>query len=340
MDLREINTIYALLVDEASKSIFGKRLLLSATGDRCYLYQMLREVPDLRYLCSVAQLSRENIVFGAGYYAHQLIGMVSGYWLGVVDNNQEKWGTQMEGVDVLPPDIINRYPTARIFVCTRKPGHRYQDEIVRQLRNMGVTEERIIRVDRILEKMERKQYFDLPEMAHDSQEVFVDGGAYDGDTIERFANWSGAYAHIYAFEPDEENGEACRQRIGQQDKITVFSACLGRRNGTVCFTDSDGVGSRIDAHGSMVVPVVSLDEALNGKRVTFIKLDIEGAELDTLQGAEKLLCSQRPKLAICVYHKPEDIISIPMYIASLNLGYRFYLRHYGLGNEETVLYCV
>ena len=84
-----------------------------------------------------------------------------------------------------------------------------------------------------------------------------------------------------------------------------------------------------------------MDEALSGQRVTFIKMDIEGSEMKALKGAEGIIKQQKPKLAICVYHKPEDIWEIPAYILSLRDDYKFYFRHYcywGIG--ETVMYAI
>ena len=118
-------------------------------------------------------------------------------------------------------------------------------------------------------------------------------------------------------------------------------AGLGLHREKVAFSaDNNGFGSHIDAGGDKTIDIVALDEVLSEVPVTFIKLDIEGAELDTLKGGKELICKYHPKLAVCVYHKPEDIIAIPQYILSLQDDYKFYLRHYGLGNEETVLYCI
>lgn len=76
------------------------------------------------------------------------------------------------------------------------------------------------------------------------------------------------------------------------------------------------------------------------EKVTFIKMDIEGAELETLKGASRLIAEQKPKLAVCVYHKPEDIFTIPEYLRTLNPDYKFYLRYYTFAEWDTVLYAI
>jgi hypothetical protein len=73
-------------------------------------------------------------------------------------------------------------------------------------------------------------------------------------------------------------------------------------------------------------------------RIDFIKMDIEGSELSALQGAESALRRWRPKLAISLYHRPEDFFSIPLWLDSLGAGYEFFLDHYSIHHEETVLY--
>ncbi|MNC55831.1 hypothetical protein D3C75_1053850 [compost metagenome] len=86
--------------------------------------------------------------------------------------------------------------------------------------------------------------------------------------------------------------------------------------------------------------MVSLDSVLNGQRASFIKMDIEGAEMEALQGAQNTIVKHRPRLAICIYHKPEDILEIPLYLKSLVPDYKFYIRHYSNYTIETVLYAI
>lgn len=95
-----------------------------------------------------------------------------------------------------------------------------------------------------------------------------------------------------------------------------------------------------EGYGAETVEVTSLDTELEGKEVTFIKMDIEGAELEALIGAESLIKKNRPKLAISIYHKMEDIIEIPQIILEYYPDYRLYLRHYSIITTETILYAI
>ena len=98
-------------------------------------------------------------------------------------------------------------------------------------------------------------------------------------------------------------------------------------------------GAQFDEHGGEEVQTASLDEYMDGQAASFIALDIEGAELTALFGAERIIREQKPKLAICVYHKPEDLYEIPELVKKLRPDYQLYLRHYhSLDMLETVLY--
>ena len=86
----------------------------------------------------------------------------------------------------------------------------------------------------------------------------------------------------------------------------------------------------LDATAADNIETVILDDFLHGERVTFIKMDIEGAELDALRGASRIIKEQKPKLAISIYHRLEDIIEIPKLIISLRPDYRLYVNHISL----------
>ncbi len=102
--------------------------------------------------------------------------------------------------------------------------------------------------------------------------------------------------------------------------------------------------SRFSEIGEESVNVTSIDAIKQGELkeevVTFIKMDIEGAELEALKGAKQTITRDKPDLAICIYHKDEDIVEIPKYILELNPRYELFLRHYDVTAYETILYAV
>jgi FkbM family methyltransferase len=176
---------------------------------------------------------------------------------------------------------------------------------------------------------------DLPRWSEPMR--LIDCGAYDGDTIELL---SGQYriAAAAAFEPDPDSYAKLVRRC--RDFETFFlpcgvssSACLVR------FDAGLGKGSRIDSRGETIIQCVSIDDVAPSFSPTLIKMDIEGAELDALLGAERTLRRYRPYLAISIYHKPEHLWEIPLWLAKLDLGYQMYLRGHGHCGYELTLYC-
>lgn len=101
-----------------------------------------------------------------------------------------------------------------------------------------------------------------------------------------------------------------------------------------------GYASKISEHGGIEVEADSIDNVLSGNKVTYIKLDVEGAEIETLKGAIETIRAQKPKMAISIYHKPEDIIEIPLFMEKLDMDYKYYIRHYQTRYAETVLYAI
>lgn len=261
-----------------------------------------------------------------------------GSWTTIRESGEEKSG----GATIVPPETILEYPDARIFLAVHKMGKHYQAAILEQLRTMGIAEERIVHVDRLIDRLGARAYFDLPWLPHVADEVFVDGGAYDGASSKNFAAWAKSFEHIYAFEPDVANLPLCEETLSEfsKEKTDVFACGLWHEETTLSFDGKASPMSKVDDKGAEHVAVDALDHVLAGKRVTFIKMDIEGAEMEALRGAEQLIRTQHPKLAISVYHKPDDIEEIPAFIHEMYPAYKMYLRHYTLLQYDTVIYCV
>lgn len=182
------------------------------------------------------------------------------------------------------------------------------------------------------------QYLDVFSPIDD--EIIVDAGAYDGTTALQFLEWGkDRVKHIYSFEFDPNNAAKCEENLKPYaDKITLIKKGTWDKDGITYTSAGGGASSRINFRGSTQVQLASIDSELAGVPVTFIKMDVEGAELKSLMGAKNTIIKNHPRLAICVYHKPEDIYEIPGYILSLVPEYKFYLRHYDTKHWETVLY--
>ncbi len=186
------------------------------------------------------------------------------------------------------------------------------------------------------------QYFEKDVIQFTDHEVFVDGGFYTGDTaLEFIKRMNGCYDAIYGFEPEERNYKKAKANLIQHQHVYIVNQGLWDKDERLRFL-SGGSSSKVDCNGTDSISLTSLDYFFADKKKlpTFIKMDIEGAEKKALLGAEHIIRTVHPKLAICVYHKPEDIYELPQLIRGFYDGYRFALRHYSKGVVETVLYAV
>ena len=191
----------------------------------------------------------------------------------------------------------------------------------------------------------RPQYFQKDILSPVEDEVFVDGGAFQGDTVDSFVkNFAGGgYKRIYSWEPDEFNLKTLRKKQEKYKNLTVLPYGLwsgktelyldqmGNSNSTV--TTEAGEGTRS-------LKVDSIDDLCSGDKVTFIKMDIEGSELEALKGAKNVIMRDKPRLAISIYHKPEDLYEIPFWIRSVMPEYKLYVRQHSRSWTETVLYAI
>lgn len=182
-------------------------------------------------------------------------------------------------------------------------------------------------------------------------DIVIDLGGCWGDTALYFANESGNTGKVYTFEFIPDNLKILRKNLALNPKlldcIEVIEKPIWDKSDCKLYYTNNGPGSRVsfEATNSSDVEIltISLDDFVQQKNISkidFIKMDIEGAELSALKGAERLLKRFRPKLAISLYHKLSDFIEIPNYLSSLGLGYQFYLGHHTIHLEETVLYAV
>lgn len=343
-----ISNARALFTDELSLRIFDKRIEIGDDVMQCYYSDPLDFVRSKFYtkkelkrlfdeLCNP---EREIWIYGAGAGCGYLLQKINGKVLqiqgimGIIDNNVR--GARY-GLPVITfSEFLEKHKDALVFNSVGMP---VGEMLHKQCVDAGVDVLSFFEFDRSWE-----QYFDLPAELGlvGKDEVFVQAGCYNGDTQKSFVNWFGdAYEKMVTFEPSEEQYKLCQKTLQGFHDIDLVKSGLSDKSGVVHFDLAQPGCSFISDTGSEEIQIVSLDEYMNGGKVTFIALDIEGEEYKALKGAEKIIRTQKPKLAISVYHKPEDIYELPELIHSFQPDYKFYLRHYHiLDMAETVLYAL
>lgn len=192
------------------------------------------------------------------------------------------------------------------------------------------------------------QYYPESIIPFTDNEVFVDCGAYNGDTITLFLEALArqkiyGYKKIFAFEPDPINFQNLLSNHSGLSNIQFINACVYNKTTKLCFDSVGDVRSMITEEKNkkaIKVNAVTIDKELNNNPISFIKMDIQGSELDALVGAKQTIKKYSPKLAICIYHKPDDLITIPHYLKEINPDYKLYIRAHDLRAAELVLYAI
>lgn len=374
----EALNVYKALQDHLSKEIFEKRICYSYTGNYEYIVK-LSSLVSSGERTSFGNIIRKNLFELYNNFERTLIREIQAYLNKqkgeknvVICGAKSGQGAELaERLKKLKPilcdkiadtniitteDAVFQYPNALYIVASTN----YYQTMINELIYLGIEEENIIVMyssyhhmfkalemfyaiyaERKEHQIEKYEYFveDFINLTED--EVFLDCGFYDGNSTTKFMEYvNNKFCRIIAFEPDTlkyneaKNNQAFNivelYNFGCWSKKGEF--CYKHRQGGAGFYTDDGDGDYIS--------VDSIDNILKGDRATFIKMDIEGGELEALKGAEKTIRKYSPKMAISVYHKPLDIIDIPLYILSLNNNYKMYLRQYGTNETDTVLYCI
>lgn len=327
-DREELQRIYGALQDSASRGIYKRRLLYSLLEEKEEITKLVYESSPASALLNSAKVC----YYGAG---------AGGNWLVPYNRRAsfviDKYKTGVYGgLPIISLDDFLKLPDCGEYLIIVTVGKESAlREIAAELDSHGL---RYLLAYRDLQFPEL-QYFDLPQMDL-RNEYFVDVGALDGETTKYFLDHF-ENGHAYVLEPNPEQFEITKSRLMGYG-IELFPYGAYDENTALRFgvDDTDISSSRISESGTLEIEVRRLDDLLGDRPVTFLKMDIEGSELAALRGAERIIREQRPKLAICVYHKPEDMWEIPGFILNCHPDYKLYLRHYSISYTETVLYAI
>jgi len=250
-----------------------------------------------------------------------------------------------------PERFVNPYWSSQIETTLNHPeevmaGYRLYDDEYSQKTYIAIIEQRLTLEGQCIKDIYKPieiQYFDPELIKLSDSEFFVDGGAYTGDTVVSFLKaYRGKSGTVYSFEPDPATFKELKKKIINLNvkNVLLYPYALGEKGSTLMFKNNLNLGSSLDEAGSLEVKVVSLDSVLKNKKVTFIKFDIEGAELSALRGAKNIILKQQPTLAICLYHKPQDLWEIPLLVKSFGCYNKLYFRKYDDTAYDIILYAL
>jgi FkbM family methyltransferase len=239
------------------------------------------------------------------------------------------WTFLPEGITHIPQ---RAYSTIRLLIGDMQSHH----ELINQME---------FRRDPNLEKqLPSSDIKDLyfPEfITHRDDEHLIDCGAADGDTIREFMKRWGQWSLVTAIEPDKSNWEKLRDSCADSERVICELAAVSEYSCIRAFTPTGDYSAHLGLDGNGYhVMCHSLDEMRLRIPPTFIKMDIEGAELEALWGAHRIIKEHKPVLAICAYHKSDHLWEIPLLIHALQPEYKLFLRRYSKGDFELVWYAV
>ena len=311
--------------------------------------------------------------------------------LGFVDSNEAKWGTSVSGKRVFGPNDPMVLKAGVILVTSRhavpviKKNLRHLPAVVMSIDAFVVHAEGNEAIEQIESLFAHNQFsmetfhaillsmlqgdtrplapfanskpfFDQFGFYTRDAEIFVDAGAYVGDSLERFI-WSvnGMFKHIHAFEPGEVQFAAMQYRVRRLvSEWALDPACISLVNkgissisgvahvvseGELIRTRLEEGHANAESSKALEISTVSLDDYFSDGEYTLLKVDVEGSESELLAGATQSIRRFRPRIALSVYHFPTDIFELPLQCKSANSDYVFTLGHHSSLLVDTVLYC-
>ncbi len=172
-------------------------------------------------------------------------------------------------------------------------------------------------------------------------EIIMDLGAYDGDTVREFLEaTNGRYEKIYAVEADAKNYKKLVNNTQSVERIETFNLAAWDKKETLFFEKKKGRNSKLSSAGNVEVQADSVDNILHGRKITVLKMDIEGSEEKALDGAEFTIKKYNPKLYVCAYHRNSDMFRLPIKILNMNNNYKLYFCHHPyIPAWESNFYC-
>lgn len=348
--IETLKKIYNWLEDDISKEIYLNRLNYLVSGDLHFIAEMgEKHCEDLcrREFPNYIEINPKDeiVLYGCGYFGKLFIKE---------ENADNKYNTNLYNIKYIcdknetvqkngydsyvvksPEYLFKNYNGEQVIITSKD----FFEEIKNNCLKHGIPRDKIYTY---YKKASKQQYFIEDFIKLNKREIFIDAGSCDlrtSHTLKQLCPDS----MCYAFEPDPQCYEKCESFINnfpeKYNNIRLFPYGTWNCKTTLYFSATNDGSSHITSEGECKINTITIDEAVS-EPVTFIKMDVEGAELKSLEGAKNTIQKYKPKLAICIYHKSEDMYEIPLYMKSLVPEYKLYVRHYSNYYGETVLYAI
>ena len=361
--IEKVVQLYSKLCDIMSREVFEARLtadicptvsnITKLVNLNCHMgsedAERMEEMKDKFYsLAAKMEANASFIIYGTGMTGRQVAeGLFTENipFYGFCCRNAERFSDGMMGKPVISPEKVFANPEKYYVIIAALAAR----EILQIMREHHFPEDHIIMfIDSCVDPL---QYFPFPSLYRKGT-AFIDGGCCDGATSRQFADWCGGeYSKIIAFEPNSLNYDIC-QRNGKMWGLRDFELVkaglssgktdqnLVMRSGGSFICDQSVWMRPGELNGQQTeeIHTVRIDDFTKNMPVGFIKMDLEGAECGALEGAVNTIKRDRPFLAICVYHRRGDMLTIMDYLLSIVPEYHFWLRHHSSTTCETILY--
>jgi FkbM family methyltransferase len=332
----EQRRIWDYLEDDLSREVFMARI--EYDNYRHTNFHRVMKTPK----CFEILSDQTYIVYGYSWRAKHLDWFIHnfGNCIAVIDRDasvgKRHYNKSLVDIPCIP--VPNSKISKFVLLCIDNPY--ISHEVVDFLISIGYSKEDILWYNEY-----DQQYLDediiVPRFG--TTEVFADIGCLDYYTSLAFLRYCPNPSKILAFEPDEKNMLMVKQGYGFStfNNVDFLPYALYSENTELCFFANNTSVSHITEDTSAArIQARTLDSVIGNNNLTFLKMDIEGAEAEALRGASGTIVRCKPKLAICVYHKPYEYVGISDFILSLVPEYKLFLRHYTTQPDETVLYAV
>jgi FkbM family methyltransferase len=343
----DLKVFYSKLQDEESRTLFKAWFLRFLDENDEHIWKFIDTMfengcfsGEISELIKLQRDGFEIVLYGAGhvgkaaYNYFERHGLVANFFC---DKNPKKQNTEYMKLPIISlQNLTKEHKNVAIVITTSSV---WVDEIKKELENIGLAKH----IYDFFVNYQICGYFDYDFLKPVKNEIYIDCGVLDGGTIKEFSDFTnGRYNKIYGFEPDDSSYRRTLNNLQEQKilRVEMINKGVWSEETELSFIAKGDGGSCIIPQGQEVVSVTTIDHVVGNDFVTFIKMDIEGSELEALHGAAKTIQRTKPRLAICIYHKPEDILGIPLYIQSLVPEYKYYIRQQAVCVGDLVLFAL